>query len=165
MIVHDLPATPGQAPSCGEGGYEWSPGARLGLTYDSQVSLDFSPALQFSGLAPGRSALFSALGLLHSKINEGIRVPQAVMLSGYYELDPDWAIMADVGWQEWSKCGDVEVSIQDNSVTSRTVTTKLPFHNTMHYALGAQVRLDDAWKLNFGSAYDSGFQNSSSVST
>ena len=50
-----------------------------------------------------------------------------------------------------------------NTATPTSLTTDLDFDDTWHVALGAQYRLSQPWRLNFGVAYDSGFQDSSNV--
>ena len=44
------------------------------------------------------------------------------------------------------------------------LTKNLNFKDTWHVAAGAQYQLDSPWRLNFGVAYDSEFQDSSNVS-
>ncbi|HYB50434.1 MAG TPA: outer membrane protein transport protein [Burkholderiaceae bacterium] len=144
--------------------FELNPGTRFGLTYNSQVDLNFSPTAEFSGLGPGRNALLGGLGLLGATVNDDIRVPQGAMLSAYHEFNRGWAVMADVGWQQWSRFGQMEFSVQDNVASTRTITTQLNYSDTWHGAIGAQRHFDNAWTLNFGYAYDSGFQKSSNVS-
>jgi long-chain fatty acid transport protein len=68
-----------------------------------------------------------------------------------------------VGWQDWSKFGQVQIGIED-STDPRSTSEELDFDDTWHAALGAQYKLNDPWLLNFGIAYDSEFQNSSEVS-
>ncbi len=43
------------------------------------------------------------MALKSSQVLLDVFVPQCIMLSGYHELTPCLAIMADAGWQEWSK--------------------------------------------------------------
>ena len=78
-------------------------------------------------------------------------------------MDARWAVLGNVGWQQWSKFGQVEVGI-DNTLNPVGLTTSIPFKDTWHVALGAQHRLSDPWTLNFGVAYDSGFQVGGHVS-
>jgi long-chain fatty acid transport protein len=51
-----------------------------------------------------------------------------------------------------------------DSTNPTSLTTNLDFKDTWHVAAGAQYRLSDPWRLDFGVAYDSGFQSSSNVS-
>ena len=82
--------------------------------------------------------------------------------SSYRELDPRWAILGSVGWQQWSKFGEVNVGIDSNNPIG--LTTSLDFKDTWHLAAGAQYKWSDAWLLNGGIAYDSGFQDNNSIS-
>ena len=142
--------------------YEPKPGTRFGLTYTSQVKLDFSANAQFSGLAPGLEALLEQRGLLNSNIDLGMRIPQTVNASFFQQMDDRWALLGSLGWQDWSQFGQVEVAVDSND--PRSLTTSLDFKDTWHAALGAQVKVSDPWTLNFGIAYDSAFQDNSNVS-
>ena len=143
--------------------YEVNPDIRLGFTWNSQVNLDFSAPAEFSNLAPGIRTLLHNRGLLNADIDVGINVPQQAMGSIFAQVNDRWAVLASVGWQQWSKFGQVALGVDD--VTNPTsITTDLDFKDTWHGALGAQYRLSQPWLLNFGIAYDSAFQDSSKVS-
>ena len=59
----------------------------------------------------------------------------------------------------------VQVGIEDSTHPTSSITTNIPFKDAWHVAGGAQYRVSEPWLLNFGIAYDSGFQqNSSQVS-
>jgi len=137
--------------------YEFTPSTRVGLTWTSQVDLDFKAPAQFSGLGPALSALLASRGLQAAQVNLGTKIPQQVMASLYSQVDDRWAILGNVGWQQWSRFGQVEVGI-DNTLNPVSLTTSIPFRDTWHGALGAQYRVSDPWTVNFGVAYDSGFQ-------
>ena len=102
-------------------------------------------------------------GLLNADIDVGIKVPQQVMGSIFSQLNDRWALLGSVGWQQWSKFGQVQLGV-DNTTNPTSVTTDLDFKDTWHLAAGAQYRLSDPWLLNFGIAYDSEFQDGSDVS-
>ena len=143
--------------------YEIDERTRLGLTWNSQVNLDFESSAKFSGLAPGRSTVLGNRGLLTSKIKVGIKVPQQVMGSVFSQVNDRWALLGSVGWQQWSKFGQVQLGV-DNTLNPTSLTADLDFKDTWHVAAGAQYRVSAPWLLNFGIAYDSGLQDSSSVS-
>jgi len=130
---------------------------RFGLVWNSQINLDFSSPLEFSNLAPGIQHALNERGLLDASANVGLKVPQGVMLSAYAQTSDRWALLGSVGWQQWSKFGQVQLGIDDvNNPTS--VTENLEYEDTWHVAAGAQYRYSEAWLINFGVAYDSGFQ-------
>ena len=121
---------------------------RIGITYTSAVNLDFNAVPSFSNLGPVMSAL-----LANSRgIDLGMKAPQTVMLSGYHELNPQWALMANVGWQNWAQFGKVDVGVGSTGI-ERTVNAN--YQNTWHGAFGAQYRPCDQWQFTFGTAFDS----------
>jgi long-chain fatty acid transport protein len=120
---------------------------RFGVNYLSAVDLDFKDKPSFSGLGPGLSRLLAN----PSTLNLGVTVPQSVMLSAYQSLSDKWAVMADVGWQDWSKFGYVQAGVEDLGTT----TMNLKYQDTWHGALGAQYRPAGKWILSGGVAFDS----------
>ena len=141
--------------------YEPSPTTRFGIVYNTQVKLDFAAPAQFSGLSPALGALLGGRGLLDATLDIPVRVPQGVNASIFRQLDDRWALLGSVGWQQWSKFGMVELGIDSNDPVA--LTADLGFKDTWHVAGGAQHRLHGPWLLNMGVAYDSGFQDSSSI--
>jgi long-chain fatty acid transport protein len=140
--------------------YELTPATRIGVTWGSQINLNFNSPAEFAGLAPGVSAALNKAGLLNSSIAVGIKVPQEVMASLFTQVDDRWTLLASFGWQQWSKFGQIQLGIED-STNPTSLTTNIPFKDTWHVAVGAQYRVSEPWLLNFGIAYDSGFQQNS----
>jgi long-chain fatty acid transport protein len=141
--------------------YEVNQGTRFGITYTSPVKLDFSAQPQWSDLGTGIRALPASRGLLDANVDLGVTVPQGVNVSFYHEIDPRWAVLGSVGWQQWSKFGEVAVGVDSNNPIG--LTTRLDFKDTWHVAGGAQYKWSDKWLLNAGIAYDSGFQDNNAV--
>ena len=127
------------------------PGTRIGATYLSPVKLDFSDRPEFSNL--GTYALGKPAFLFPPSLNLGLTVPQSVMLGIYQELNDQWAVMADVGWQNWSHFGRADVSVGPGALGG--ITTQLNYDDTWHGALGAEYKLNQDWLLTGGVAYDS----------
>lgn len=143
--------------------YEPTPDTRLGLTYTSEIDLDFRGPAQFSGIGPILTALLKSRGLLDARVDVGAKVPQQVMGSVYTAIDDSWALLGNLGWQDWSEFGETEIGI-DNTQSPISLTNPLSFDDTWHAAVGAQYHTNDRWKVNFGLAYDSGFQDGNDVS-
>ena len=59
---------------------EMPPSTRVGLTWTSQVDLDFKAPARFSGLGPVLSTLLASRGLLDSSVSIGTKIPQQVMV-------------------------------------------------------------------------------------
>lgn len=134
-------------------------GTRFGLTYLSEADLNFDDRLDFSGLGPGLLAVLGGRGALNKKLDLGLTMPQAVMFSAYHEFSDRLALMANLGWQDWSQFGRIEVSLD-----SPTLTVDLDYKDTWHVALGAEYRISDPWLLTGGVAYDSAMLDDDEVS-
>lgn len=137
----------------GEAGILWQPAkdTRFGLTYLSPVDLSFKDSPRLTNIGPGLSELLARREFQSIKID--MTVPQQVMFSGYHDLNDQWAIMGNVGWQNWSEFGKADISI--NSATSPSATTSLGYNDTWHVALGTQYRPNQTWTFSTGVAYDS----------
>ena len=123
-------------------------GTRFGVTYLSPVKLDFEDRPSFSNLGGLGGAIFAN----PPQLDLGVTVPQSVMLSAYHELSPKWAILANVGWQNWDQFGKVDVGV--DSATPTSLTKNLNYQDTWHGAIGAQYRASEKWLLSAGFAYD-----------
>jgi len=134
---------------------EPKPGTRFGLTYLSEVKLDFSAVPEFSGLGPALQRVLISRGLTTNDLDLKMTVPQMVMFSAYHEINQRWAIMGNVGWQDWSRFGKVDVGINSSNPTSLTVDND--YNDTWHVALGVQYRpaVESPWTFSGGVSYDS----------
>lgn len=142
----------------GEWGYGWTAGillepksgTRIGITYLSEVDLDFSDTTDVSGTGDVIKQL------LTRKLDLSITVPQMVMFSVYHDLNAKWSIMGNIGWQDWSKFGQIFVEIDDPEGSDpRNLTINADYNDTWHVSLGAQYRYSPAWTFSSGIAYDS----------
>jgi len=128
-------------------------GTRFGVTYLTQTKLDFKDSPSFSGIT--NPLLQPVAGRLSATdLDLGVKAPQAVMASVYHEFTPRLALLGNVGWQDWSEFGKVDVSVSSENVDS-DITTELDYKDTWHVALGGQFRISDLWLLSCGAAYDS----------
>ncbi len=141
--------------------YEFDPGTRVGLTYNSQIKLDFAAQPKWSGVGRGLSAVLRATGLQSANVDLGMTVPQGVNAGLYHEIDSKWALLGSVGWQQWSRFGEVDVGIDSNNPIS--VTANRNYKDTWHVAAGAQFRASERYMFMGGIAYDSEFQDSNNI--
>jgi long-chain fatty acid transport protein len=139
--------------------YEPVKGTRIGLTYLSEADLDFEDRVELTGLDPALQALLHGGG---QKLDLGLSIPQALMLSLYHDVKDRVALMANLGWQDWSQFGKVNVGLTGDRVNVDT-TTDLDYDDTWHVALGAQYRISEPLLLSAGIAYDSAMQDEDQV--
>jgi long-chain fatty acid transport protein len=135
-------------------GFLWEgDGTRIGLQYLSKATLDFEDTPEFTGLRPFLEAALNAAGVLDTPLNLEMEMPQAVRLGFHSQAGERWAWMGDIGWEEWSKFGKIDVLLADDNDTS--ITADRNYDDAWHVALGAQRTLSDSWTLDFGLGYDS----------
>lgn len=120
---------------------------RLGVAYLSPVELDFADVPSFTGLGPVLERVLAD----PRRLDLGVTVPQSVMVSAYHDLNEQWAIMGNLGWQNWDQFGQVQAGVESGGVT----TLELEYQDTWHVALGTQFQASDQWLLSAGVAYDS----------
>lgn len=129
--------------------YAPQPGTRIGLTYTSQVDLDFKDRLDVKG--DGR--LLDRVNNTNTELD--MKVPQTVTLSLFQQLDRQWALLASANWQDWSEFGDIAVEVDTTAFGSQSKTVDAGFKDTWHLSLGTQYQATEQWLWNFGVAYDS----------
>jgi len=132
--------------------FEVSPQTRVGVTYISEVQLDFKDEPKFKNLPDtgGRGALLKASGILDSNLKINWNIPQQVAVGAYQELTKELALVATVNWQDWSKLGFAELSLPDDNTSKVNINWK----DTYHVGLGAYYRVAEPWLLMAGWAYD-----------
>ncbi len=135
--------------------YEPKKGTRFGVTYYSQVKLDFAATPSFTSLSDPVFTALQSRGHLGTELDLGVTVPQSVMVSTYHEWTDRWATMLDFGWQDWSQFGKVDIGLTGSSAATLSTTTSLDYQDTYHVAVGSRYRLNQAWILNTGFAWDS----------
>lgn len=133
--------------------YEFNPCTRVGIQYMSPVDLKFTMVPKFKGIGPILTEDLTRTGLLKSKLKIYAKVPQSLILSAYHDFNECWSFMADAGWQQWSRFQKASVALDNENATTLTFTPK--YQDTWHVAAGAQFRLNEAWILSGGIAYDS----------
>lgn len=133
--------------------YEFSPCTRIGLQYLSPLSLHFSDHPEFENIGPILRTRLTASGLFDSRVHIRSRIPQSLILSGYHQLNCCWALMADIGWQQWSDFAKNSIVLGRARQESFTFTPD--FKNTWHAAVGAQYFYSPCLSFSGGLAYDS----------
>ena len=134
--------------------YEPKKGTRFGVTYYSQVKLNFGAVPTFTGLSGPLGTALQNGGHLTNELDLGVTVPQSVMVSSYHEFTERWAMMLDFGWQNWNQFGKVEIGLTGTPAALNT-TTSLDYQDTYHVALGNRYRINQTWLINSGFAWDS----------
>jgi len=125
--------------------FEPSRNTRFGLTWASKVDYEFDVNGSVTIDPPG------PIGpITHTiPIAAGMTAPQQLMGSVYHRLSDRWAVMGNLGWQDWSAFA--EATLETDGVT---VTSSMMLQDTWHAAVGVQYTLNDKTRLNGGVAFD-----------
>ncbi len=122
--------------------YEMNPATRFGLVYRSDVRHKLKGDVTFSGpftFAP------------NGPISAQITLPETVSLSGFHQLNPQWAVMGDVTWTRWSRFKELRIVRGTGALVGLTTEN---WNDTMRYSVGANYQATDKLKLRSGIAYD-----------
>lgn len=131
--------------------YELDKKTRFGLTYTSPVDLDFEDRPEFTNLGPGLNWLINRADV--RSLDLSMTVPQTVMGSFYHELNDKWNLLGNLGWQDWSEFGKVDVAV--DAANDHSVTTDLNYKDTWTIGLGTQYKFAPRWMATTGISYDS----------
>jgi len=132
--------------------YEPSQSTRVGMVWTSQAEFNFNVDATVSGLRPDWTYSLP--------VAANVPMPQQFMGSVYQKLSDRWAMMGNVGWQQWSKFSDT--TTETNNINT---TSSLQLKDTWHVAYGMQYTLNEQTKLNAGVAFDTSmYQHQSQTS-
>ncbi len=135
--------------------HDWAMNYRLGLlmalTDQTRVGMTWTSKTDYHFNIDGK-ARFPNLPNVEYDLpaSAQIRAPQQLIMSIVHDIDKQWSVMGDLGWQDWSQFGSPQISINGNS-NSQTNRLK----DTWHTALGVQYLPDRQWRINAGIAFDS----------
>ena len=124
---------------------------RIGITYQSENDYKFGFRPHLTGLGPGLNFIRNKIGGV--KFNVPLTEPQQVMASAVYSVLPNFSLLGDVGWQNWSAFSEFPVGI--SAANQKSVAANLHFSDTCHIGIGQQLRIGEKWMWSAGFAYDS----------
>ena len=120
---------------------------RIGFRYLTQTSLNFNDNPSFKGLGPGLKVAAGAI----NNVDLNFKMPQSIIGSVFHQLNNQWAVLGSLGWEEWSKFGNVQVGVNNSGLT----TLDLKYKDTWHAGIGGQYKPDSMYTYNMGFSYDS----------
>ncbi len=138
--------------------YELDKNNRYGLTYRSEVKIDFDGDYK-SNLPATLNPINAALGLglpygTGGTTTNGaltLNLPEMWELSGYNRVDPQWAIHYSLTYTSWSQFRGLKAT----GSNGQTLFYKdESFKDAYRIALGTTYYMDDNWTFRAGIAYD-----------
>jgi long-chain fatty acid transport protein len=138
-------------------GYGWNAGVlftpsetlRLGLAYRSSVDIDLTGNAKFS--TPAAAAGIAALtGLVDTGAEADITLPATASMGAYWRFHPQWAVLGNVFWTDWSKFNELRVKLD----TGTDAVTTNDWNDAFRYALGLSYYPTPAWTFRIGGSYE-----------
>ena len=139
--------------------YEPTKATRLGLTWVSEAEYEFDVNGSVTIDPDGPLGLIGPI--THTiPMAAGITAPQQVTGSVYHRMNDRWAVMGNLGWQDWSEFADATLETDGGTTTSSMLV-----QDTWHAAVGVQYTLNKKTKLNAGIAFDTSMYEDQSQSS
>jgi long-chain fatty acid transport protein len=117
--------------------YELSERTRFGIIYQSEIELEFDGDLKVDPVG------------LDISTDTKLPLAQFVRLSGYHELNDQWALLGTVGWEDWSTMNKITISAQQGNAA---IPRK--WKDTYKFSAGVHYRPAQEWLFQLGFTYD-----------
>ncbi|PHS42204.1 MAG: hypothetical protein COB07_00240 [Sulfurovum sp.] len=130
---------------------------RIGLRYLTETKLAFKPSVTTKGVGPGATAALDALGGL----DLGLYMPQSLNIAAFYQLNEQWALLGDFGWEDWSRFGKLDVGF---GRTGQLGVANIETKDVYHYGIATQYQFDESLMLSAGFSFDSQLQDNANRS-
>jgi long-chain fatty acid transport protein len=129
--------------------YELNDNTRIGAAYRSSVKHTLKGDAEFQGV-PSGLAPFPVFK--NGGVSAGIKLPDSFSVSIAHRIAPEWTVMADVTWTNWSVLNELRVKF-DNPLQSDAVTVT-DWRDSYRYSLGVTYAPGGDWTYRAGVAYD-----------
>ena len=141
--------------------HDWAMSYRLGLlmelTDQTRAGIAWTSKTEYDFDIDGKARFPNLPNVEYDlPISAQVRAPQQIMLSLVHDINKQWSVMGDLGWQDWSQFGAPQIT-----VVGQEVDKSSRLKDSWHTALGVQFRPTEQC-LNAGVAFDSTVYNSQS---
>lgn len=129
--------------------FKLAPQTKVGVSYRSAIKYETTGKMETSG----PSAALNAGG--SNDTSASIKMPDIFVVSVTQGIGDRLELLGDVSWTGWSNIPKVDIMRTSGSRSGQVAQVlDTDFKDTWRFAVGANYKLDDAFKLKFGIAYD-----------
>lgn len=139
--------------------YDLDSSSRLGVAYRSTIDANLSGDVDFNVDPTFQTFIDTNFGasqlasfLTDTGIDAGIELPAQLSISYFRDVTPDFAVMADVTWTQWSNFDALVVKF--DNLAQPTSTTPENWDDSFRFAFGANYKTSDTLVLRVGVAHD-----------
>lgn len=142
--------------------HDWAMSYRLGLlmqlTEQTRAGITWTSKTDYNFNIDGKARLPNLPNTEYDlPISAQVRAPQQIMLSLVHDINKQWSVMGDLGWQDWSQFGSPQIT-----VVGKESDKQNRLKDSWHTAVGVQYRPTEQWRLNAGVGFDSTVYDSQS---
>ena len=127
----------------------WNVGALFTLSPSTKVGLSYRSAMKYDATGD-----LKVNGVKSNDAQADIKLPDTAIMSVTQQLSDRWEMLGDVSWTGWSSIPKVDIMNATSGSATPSQTLDTDFRNTWRVALGATYKVNDAWKVKYGVAYD-----------
>jgi long-chain fatty acid transport protein len=128
--------------------FSLSPATRFGVHYRSSVKLELDGDTSFTGTP-------ALPQLSNGNVKLEVDTPDSLAFSVAHRMNERLELLGDVTWWQWSKIQRVPLVRTSGSLSGQPVSTfAFDFDDSYRVSIGANYKLNPAWMLKFGFAYD-----------
>ncbi len=124
--------------------YNVNSALRFGIDYKSRLGYDVTGKQTVSQPNAVRANPFisSVISGLNGNAETQVTLPDVLTMSGYYDIDPEWAVMATVQWTHWSLIQNLTVDVYNPRTRSNVApeSTPIGFNSTWMESVGVNYR-------------------------
>lgn len=135
-------------------GYGWNLGLLLEADENNRWALTYRSEIDLTLEGNYSNELPAAVGGRNGQNIPGkldLTLPAIAEISGFHQVQPDWAVHYGIMWTEWSSFKELKaLSPQGSTLIEKSEN----FDNSWRISVGATHQLNDQWTLRGGLAYD-----------
>ena len=128
---------------------------RIGLRYLTGTDLDFEDDPDLSW----RDPIGQSVGQPSTKLDLGLTMPKTVHAGIHHQWNDDLALLASVGWEEFSEFSRVQVEV-DTALGDVSSRVDADFRDVWHFGVGAEYKYNAKLELTAGFTYDTSMSSS-----
>jgi len=132
--------------------FELNENHRFGLSYRSRVYHGIDGQARYDVPTEAQPLVIATGAFVDTSAHVGITLPDKFILSGFHQVHPDWAVVWDVAFTNWSTVETLRVEY--GNPNQPTTVQDFSWNSTMRYSIGAIWTPHERWTVRFGTAWD-----------
>ena len=127
--------------------WQLTPATRVGVAYRSKIDYTLEGDITVTQASNG-----AVVPLATGPAKADITLPDSFSLSLSHQWNDQWQFLGDVTFTKWSTIQTIDIKDGNNGSVRDRLT--LNFDDAWRYSIGANYKLNEAWTLKGGLAYD-----------